>query len=282
MFLLEPNETPYDLRWRMFGISVRVHPMFWLMAAIMGWGANIERGLQYVLIWIGCVFVSILVHEMGHIWMGQIFGAYGHIVLYGFGGLAIHSNRLHRRGKRIAVCFAGPAAGFLLLAVVFLLLWMRDPELFPGYLAMAKLDLGIIPSEAEELLPIARVMRMNPAEFAVVSDLIFINLLWGLVNLLPVWPLDGGQISRDICEGVSPDRGMRVSLIMSIAVATLLAIHCLLAEKGIRLLPLAFGSTYSAIFFGLLALQSFQLLQHMQSQRRWLDDHWQGRHDRGW
>src|SRR5262249_52138895 len=157
--------------------------MFWLVTIIMGWGGT-EHGLQYLLIWIGCVFVSILIHELGHVWMGQIFGAYGHIVLYGFGGLAIGSNHLHRRAQRIAVCFAGPAACFLFLGVLFILLWIRDAETFPGYLALSKLTLGFIPSDAEDLIPLAGVMATNPVEFRVIYDLIFINLLWGLVNLL--------------------------------------------------------------------------------------------------
>jgi stage IV sporulation protein FB len=278
VFLLEPNETPYDLRWHMFGIPVRVHPMFWLITLIMGWGAT-ERGLQYLAIWIGCVFVSILIHELGHVWMGQVFGSHGHIVLYGFGGLAIGSNHLHSRAQRIAVCFAGPLAGFLFLSVLFALLWARDQETFPAYLALAQLDLGLIPADAADLQLLIQVTQVNPVQFAVVYDLILINLLWGLVNLLPVWPLDGGQISRDVCEGVSRDRGLNVSLVISIAVAALLAVHSLLAMKGIFILPFGFGSTYTAILFGLLALQSFQLLQQAHSQRRWTDDHWHDPND---
>ena len=38
MLLLEPGRTPYDLNWRMFGTSVRIHPMFWLVGAMMGFG----------------------------------------------------------------------------------------------------------------------------------------------------------------------------------------------------------------------------------------------------
>src|SRR5438552_3023244 len=39
VFLLEPNETPYDLRFALFGIPIRVHPMFWLVSAVLGWSA---------------------------------------------------------------------------------------------------------------------------------------------------------------------------------------------------------------------------------------------------
>jgi Zn-dependent protease len=273
---MEPNQTPYDLSWRMFGIPVRVHPMFWLISAIMGWALTRE-GMQFLLVWIVCVFVSILIHELGHVWAGQVFGSYGHIVLYGFGGLAIGSNHLHSRWQRIVVCFAGPAAGFLFLGLIFLLLWVRDPELMPAYVALAKMDLGIRADRDPEIaLALAQVFQ-NRIEFHFVSNLIFINLLWGLVNLLPVWPLDGGQISRDVCTGVSPDRGLNISLGLSLVIAGVLALHSFMASQGRGLLLLPFGSTYTAVFFAILALQSFLLLQEAGSQRRWLDDHWESR-----
>jgi Zn-dependent protease len=273
MFLLEPNQTPYDLHWRMFGISVRVHPMFWLLSFILGF-ESVRLGFTYLLIWMACVFVSVLIHELGHVWMGLVFGSHGRIVLYSFGGLAIGSNHLDKRWQRIAVCFAGPMAGFLLLGVLLLGLWLRDRQLFPAYLQIPKLYLGL-PVERWEL----RALRntIGQLEFFVVTQMIFINMMWGLINLLPIWPLDGGQISRDVCESLSRDRGLTWSLGISMVLAGILAIHSLLAEYGRRLLPLDFGDMFSAILFGLLALQSFQLLQHAQSQRRWMDDHW----DRG-
>ena len=282
MFLLEPNPTPYDLQWRMFGISVRVHPMFWLVSALMGWN-SLELGFEYLLVWVVCVFVSILIHELGHVWMGLSFGSHGHIVLYGFGGLAIGSNHLDKRWQRIAVCFAGPLAGFLLLGILFLMLGLRDPEVFSAYLGMAKLDMGL-PVDPDTIRPLIVQMMQNRMEFFIIEQLIFINLMWGLVNLLPIWPLDGGQISRDVCEGVNRDRGLTWALGISLVLAGILALHCVLAMNGRPLIPfLRFGSTYSALLFGVLALQSFLMLQQVHSQRRWMDDHWDrgDRWDRG-
>src|SRR5262249_6317896 len=69
----EPNETPYDLRWQMFGTPVRVQPWFWLMTVILGYDATIRDGVGFVLAWVACVFVSILLHEFGHVWMGRLF-----------------------------------------------------------------------------------------------------------------------------------------------------------------------------------------------------------------
>ena len=35
--LSEPQPSPYDLHFRLFGTPVRVHPFFWLFSAILGW-----------------------------------------------------------------------------------------------------------------------------------------------------------------------------------------------------------------------------------------------------
>src|SRR5690606_15236505 len=98
---------PWDLRWRMFGIGVRVHPTFWLFSLLMGW-QFMERSPWLVLIWVLATFVSILIHEMGHVIAGRIFGSPGNIVLYSFGGLAIGSYQYARAWQRIIISLAGP------------------------------------------------------------------------------------------------------------------------------------------------------------------------------
>ena len=61
VFLAEPNQTPYDLHFSVLGFPVRVHPLFWLMGLIMGFG-----DVMSVFISIVVAFVSILIHELGH------------------------------------------------------------------------------------------------------------------------------------------------------------------------------------------------------------------------
>jgi Zn-dependent protease len=269
---MEPTPTRYDLRWRMFGTDVRVHPMFWLVSVIMG-ARLAEQGVLELAIWIVCVFVSILIHELGHVWMGQIFGTRGHIVLYGFGGLAVGSNQLDGRWQRMAVCFAGPLAGFAFLGVLLFALWWWDASSFPFYVLLMQLNLGLpldplLDMEVMPTLP-------HPILFSAVSHLIFINLLWGLVNLLPVWPLDGGQISRDGCEGIWRERGLLISLGISLTVAGLLALHCLMAIIDRPLIPINIGSGYSMILFAALAVHSYQLYQQaLVKQDRWRDSSW--------
>ena len=274
MFFMEPNSTPYDLRWTMFGIPVRVHPMFWLVSVIMGVDL-LRAGIQYLLIWVGCMFVSILIHELGHVCMGLAFGSRGHIVLYGFGGLAIGSNHLGRRWQRVAVSCAGPAAGFVFLGVLFVFLWVWDPQAFLVYVDMV---IGYLGLPIDNLADFHLVgPRLNHMALFIVGNLIFINLLWGLVNLLPVWPLDGGMICREVCEGISPARGLWSSLGISLVVAGLLSLHCILVRFGHQLLPLPIGSVYAAILFGILAFQSYQLLQQVNTRQQWMDDRWDDR-----
>ena len=270
MFLLEPTETPYDLRFSLFRIPVRVHPLFWLLAAILGY-PTLQKGPQYLIAWIVLVFVSILIHELGHVWMGMAFGSYGRIVLYSFGGLAVGSNQMQSRWQRILVLFAGPLAGFVFVAVALAAQELRAPGLGRLYLAGIARMFGI-PVEIE--LP-AGMPHLTVMEAFLMSQLVFINIAWGLLNLLPVWPLDGGQISRQICEGASPRYGAYVSLILSAGLSAVLAIHSILREYGQpHLWFLPFGDRFTALMFGLLAFQSIQMLQALQAERRWHDDHW--------
>jgi Zn-dependent protease len=221
----------------MFGIPVRVHPLFWLMGVVLGWNA-VERGLQYLVLWIACVFVSILVHEFGHVFMGAFFGSRGHIVLYSFGGLAIGSSNLHQHWKRIAVYLAGPLAGFLLFGLIFGLAYFVRPDTIS--------DLG--------------------REFF--RDMIFINLGWGLMNLLPIWPLDGGRITNDLLDWFLPGRGTKISLFLSVATASLLALNGISLLRNERALPLleyvpflnTLGGRYTIFLFCWLAFNSLQAL----------------------
>jgi Zn-dependent protease len=235
----EPTRTAYDLNFRMLGVDVRVHPMFWLMSVLLGWSA-IQLGFAYLAAWVACVFVSILVHEFGHVLMGRLFGTHGHIVLYSFGGLAVGSSALRNRWQRIAVYLAGPGAGFVLFGLVWLLTQYVDLE------------------------------RLSPLMLDVLDDLFWINLFWGLLNLAPVWPLDGGQISRDFLDWLLPGRGIRVALGVSIVTAGLFAVNALAVSSGRPLIPfIRFGGVYTALLFGALAFNSYQMMQFESARRPW-------------
>jgi hypothetical protein len=70
MLLSEPGHTPYDLSFNLFGIPVRVHPGFFVIGLLFGanWirDPDLNAGVR-VLLGIGVIFISILVHELGHV-----------------------------------------------------------------------------------------------------------------------------------------------------------------------------------------------------------------------
>src|SRR5262245_11912941 len=107
--MLGAAETPYDLRFQLLGIPVRVHPLFWLVAAMLGWHNN---DLPAVLIWIACVFFSVLVHEYGHGLVAKGFHCAPSILLWGGGGLCFSQAERQTPRQRLAVVVSGPGAGF--------------------------------------------------------------------------------------------------------------------------------------------------------------------------
>ena len=67
------------------------------------------------------------------------------------------------------------------------------------------------------LIPV--VVLSNLRSTTLFYNISFICVFWGLVNLLPIYPLDGGQIAREILLLISPRDGIRQSLALSIFAA---------------------------------------------------------------
>jgi stage IV sporulation protein FB len=254
--LAQPDQTAMDLHWTMFGISVRVNPMFWLTSALIGYGIA-AHDLKTLVVWVFCVFVSVLLHELGHVLMGRVFGSNGQIVLMAFGGLALGATALRWRWQRILVVFAGP--GIQLLVV---------PALF--FACLSSKQIG------------------NELAVQGLYFLLGINLVWPIFNLLPIWPLDGGQITREVCDGVAGRNGIRASLILSILLSGALALDILMRSLMNRpLLPIPGGFTFgpiTALFFLLFAFSNLQELGRLpaenRNRNRYADDDRDDRWDR--
>jgi len=261
--LVEPERTPYDMRFRLLGFPVRVHPWFWIATVMFGSNILQVLGTEYLLAWVAVVFVSILVHELGHALAYRRFGSDADIVLYAFGGLAIASDVIAGRGRRILVSLAGPFAGFVFAGLVY-----ASNQGTPW--AMVR-PMG-------EPWP-----RMPTVPDFLFDSLMFVNIAWGMVNLLPVYPLDGGQATRELCGMKWGTRGKRISLQISFAVAIMVVAYSLFCEidtgqfgaNQMAQLPawVPRGTVYTAILFGVLAYESYRLLQRVE----WTDTHWDDR-----
>ncbi len=248
--LTMPNPTPYDLKFQLFGIPVRVHPFFWLIVAILG-GLG-QRGVEpsSVLIWVACVFVSILVHEFGHGLTAEAFGNPSRIALHGFGGLCSSEGR-QTPGQRLATIFMGPGAGFLLFGLTLVIAYAAY-----GITPRESIALGFGRFIMEESWLSGRMkLQSAPQELEwAFLFLFYVNLLWGLVNLLPIWPLDGGQFSGVLFSLFDSRDGMRKAHIIS-----------LLTAGSLAALALYFERWFIGMFMAYFAFMNYQILQRLQS-----------------
>jgi Zn-dependent protease len=87
------------------------------------------------------------------------------------------------------------------------------------------------------------------------NQLVWINLIWGFTNLLPIFPLDGGQVVREIVLAKAPRRGDAFVLTISFYAALFLAFVSLgwFIYQHMRGLG---EDLFPAIFFGILAIES--------------------------
>lgn len=278
MILAEPPRTQYDINFMLAGVPVRIHPWFWLASVLLGLPRDMDAlkggppAAVIVLIWVAAVFVSILIHEMGHAFAIRYFGWRPHVVLWHFGGLAIwetsdspyassyqyNRNDDNPRAK-IAIAAAGPGAGFLFAALIVGICYAtRHPVTFSlgGSLGFDWTIAGV----------------SNPKAHYLIDDLLQVNIFWGLVNLLPVFPLDGGQISRELFSMSSRSEGMQKSLMLSAITAAVVAVLAL-TQLGFR------DGFFVTVMFGYLAYWSYRNLQAFRGGGGYGEyDH----DDRGW
>jgi len=149
------------------GIPVRVEPIFLIMATLLGL-RYAEYDTTLVGAWVGVTFVSILVHELGH---GLALKAFGHpsvIVLHGFGGVTMSRRKLDK-ARSVVVSVAGS-----LTALIVLWVPARSLEGSDWYLDQAVWLRGVVTFTA------------------------FANLWWSVANLLPIRPLDGGNVMAEL------------------------------------------------------------------------------------
>ena len=241
-FFQVPPPTRYDLNFTLAGIPVRVHPLFWLLVIFFG---SATGSLLQTVIWVAVVFISILIHELGHSLAMRMYGQDSFIVLYMMGGLAVpQSARWGGRGndestQQIVISLAGPVAGFLLAILVIAIVIVLGGSVSFGWL------LGFIP------IPYASLPIGGLIGNSIVGALLWVNVFWGLINLIPVYPLDGGKVSRELFLKADPWHGIRKSLWVSTITGAIVALAGLIFLSSI----------WIAFLFGILAFQSYQTIQ---------------------
>jgi Zn-dependent protease len=229
---------------KIFNIPVRVEPWFWLTGFLLGRGLSIESRQDFleVLLWIIILFVSILIHELGHALTSRKFtGVNPSIKLWGMGGLAYPNTQLTRK-QSFWVTWAGPLAGLGFFGLIVL-----SCCFIYGFKVGPNLTLNLLFGTDIYYETYTALRGMNDSVYYILRQLFWINFWWSLVNLLPVFPLDGGQIYASIEQ--SPKKVWTVGMVTGalVAVAALVFLQ----------------SIFIAIMFGFFAYQNYQRLEQM-------------------
>jgi Zn-dependent protease len=182
----------------LFGIPVVIRPIFWLVALMLGApGGTSPREMMLLGVWVAVLFVSILAHELGHAFAMRAYGREPSIELWGLGGLTHWGDGPPvSPGKDIVVSLAGPGAGLALGAVVF--------------------------AAQSALAPTAGSLAAEAVRHA-----LWINVGWGLLNLLPIVPLDGGHVLESALSLGFGSRGRRLAHGVSLLLAGAAVLYAL-------------------------------------------------------
>jgi Zn-dependent protease len=168
-------------RFRALGIPVTVEPTFLVTTFLLA-GAERSSPARFG-VWLAVVFISVLVHELGHALAGRIYGLEPEIKLYAWGGLTSWMSAADLgRTRRLVISLAGPAVA---------------------------IALGVACHLARPLVPPGSVLLRRA-----LADFVWASGIWGCVNLLPILPLDGGRA----LEALLGDKRARAVLLVSAVV----------------------------------------------------------------
>lgn len=221
----------HDLSFHCLGFPITIQPYFWLLAVLLmalnlGAIESMPLWTAQLLIGIVAILVSILVHELGHaLTFRYLYHTPCTILIHGFGGATIPLGYRHRHYGFLGtlgecfLSFSGPLAGFI-LAFAFILILHALPQ-----------DDRFIPSLCTFFLWWTAL----------------ISMIWGLFNLLPIYPMDGGHIAREFFAFMFPRQGIKYSLMFSMFLASLLAV-----------VALRFGMFFATFLFAYFAFQNYQ------------------------
>lgn len=195
------------------GIPIRVHLSFLLIlvwAAYIGLTGSSEwlRGATFMVIFTLLLFLCVVLHELSHSLVAQLFGVKVYdITLWPIGGVARFAKLPERPYQEFLITAAGPAVNILLTI---------------GFAALALVWIG--PSALGRLITSPRALEdlagsMNGQ--ALVLLLAVNNALLALFNLLPAFPMDGGRLLRALLAAVFPfGKATRIASIGGQIVAT--------------------------------------------------------------
>ena len=256
MNLDEPAQSPYDLHLRLLDFQIRVSWTFWAAAAVLGYGLASNLDLLFgeeslgviplLALWAVCIFVSIGIHELGHALAFRRYGIESRIVLYFMGGMAIPTrySGVHEGLKPLQsmwVALAGPVAQ-LASAFAMILLFSAASYAWP------------IPWPLDQLTWLDGLADGKPIDsvglYAIALMYLQPSISWAILNLIPVWPLDGGRVIHSLVQL----QGGNISTTLFIG---------LIASALVALFAFQNGLQFLGFMFLILGWNNYQAVQQL-------------------
>lgn len=168
------------------GVPLDIHITFifvLLFGLLEGWWRfRTPFGAFYGLFTLNLLFLSVLVHEFAHVQRALHHGLpVRRVLLFPLGGLTEMPANFSNARTELDVALAGPLAN-LALALICLGGGMVTLNIWPFSLTLV------------EIITTASI----PTPAGLWLYLVVINLLLAVLNLLPVFPLDGGRVFRSL------------------------------------------------------------------------------------
>ena len=195
--------------WKLFDFyGTPVYLKYWFLALI----------LITTPVYLVSIFISIVVHELAHSFVAKKLGYKTDYIFIDIfhGGALIDSSYTKNNKHAFKIAFAGPLSNFILAFIGFIL------AIVVGTMSKLILDFMVI--------------------------FIVVNLLIGVFNLLPIYPLDGGRICKSILGMLLKDnnKARLINGIFSTVVSSILL-----------LTSLYFGEYVLAIFSAIFVYTSY-------------------------
>ena len=157
-----------------FGISIRVHIIFILLLFFVGVSTANEEGMRAGLnavLFLTAVFCCVLLHELGHCLQAQRYGVkVEDITLLPIGGVAHMHEIPEKPSEEVRITLAGLVVSFGIAGFLLLL-----------------------------LIATGRIGEVGSFSFSgrhFLANLFLVNVIIGLFNIIPAFPMDGGRVFR--------------------------------------------------------------------------------------
>jgi Zn-dependent protease/CBS domain-containing protein len=206
------------------GIPIRVHATFLLIlvwAAYIGLGmrsgsAGWARGVAFMVAFTLLLFVCVVLHELGHSLVAQVFGVQVRdITLWPIGGVARIARMPERPYQEFLIAAAGPAVNIFLTFSLgaAALVWIGPPQL----------------SQLMVSAMVGEPLALGLSGQALLLMLVVNNALLVFFNLIPALPMDGGRLLRSFLAAFMPfGRATRVASWLGQGIAVLMILAALL------------------------------------------------------